>query len=40
MSRAMTAQELSIRTSIPAILPSRHDVPNIVISSSQPLLTW
>jgi hypothetical protein len=39
MSRAITAQELSMRTSIPAILPTRHDVPNIV-NSSQPLLTW
>jgi hypothetical protein len=29
-----------MRTSIPAILPTRHDVPNIAISSSQPLLTW
>jgi hypothetical protein len=33
MSRAITAQELSIRTSMPAILPMRHDVPNIAISS-------
>src|SRR5215218_5923905 len=29
MSRATTTQELSMRTSIPAILPTRHDVPNI-----------
>jgi hypothetical protein len=36
MSRAITAQELSMRTSIPAILPTRHDVPNIPISPSQP----
>ena len=27
-----------MRTSIPAILPTRHDVPNTAISSSQPLL--
>jgi hypothetical protein len=40
MSRAITAQELSMRISMPAILPTRHDVPNIAISSSQPLLTW
>jgi hypothetical protein len=40
MSRAITAQELSMRTSIPAILPTRHDVPNIAVSSSQPLMTW
>jgi hypothetical protein len=40
MSRAITTQELSTRTSIPAILPTRHDVPNILISSSQRLLTW
>src|SRR5215218_2295017 len=39
MSRAITAQELSMRISIPATLPTRHDVPNIAISSSQPLLT-
>jgi hypothetical protein len=31
MSRAITTQELSTRTSIPAILPTRHDVPNIAI---------
>jgi hypothetical protein len=29
-----------MRISIPAILPARHDVPNIPISSSQRLLTW
>ena len=37
---AITAQELSMRTSTPAILPTRHDVPNTAISSPQPLLTW
>jgi hypothetical protein len=40
MSRAIATQELSTRTSMPAILPTRHDVANITISSSQPLLTW
>ena len=32
-SRAITAQELSTRTSIPAILVARHDVPNIAVGS-------
>src|SRR5689334_2570434 len=36
MSRAITAQELSTRTSIPAILATRQDVPNIAVSSSRP----
>jgi hypothetical protein len=36
MSRAITAQELSMRTSMPAILATRHDVPNIDVSSLHP----
>jgi hypothetical protein len=40
MSRAITAQELSMRISIPAILATRQAVPNIAISSPQSLLTW
>jgi hypothetical protein len=40
MSRAITAQELSTRTSIPAILPTRHDVPNITRQLPQSLLPW
>jgi hypothetical protein len=35
MSRAITTQELSTRTSIPAILATRQDVPNIAVSSSR-----
>src|SRR5260221_5757295 len=35
MSRAITTHELSTRTSMPAILPTRQDVPNIAVSSSQ-----
>jgi hypothetical protein len=35
----MTAQELSIRISMPAILPTRHVVPNIAVSSPQPVVS-
>jgi hypothetical protein len=39
MSRAITTHELSTRTSMPAILPTRQDVPNIAVSSSQPVIS-
>jgi hypothetical protein len=32
MSRAITTHELSTRTSMPAILATRQDVPNIAVS--------
>ncbi|MFL6250865.1 MAG: hypothetical protein ACJ75N_10125 [Actinomycetes bacterium] len=35
MSRAITAQEVSTRTSMPATLPTRQDDPNIAASSPQ-----
>ena len=39
INRAITAQELSIRSSIPAILPTRHEVPNITLNSPQPTVS-